>query len=144
VLVYLSIALPIILWAAFRSFMKPGPYEMDFSHIHGTFGLIMPWYMKTFSFIAVSGLIGATISWYLRIGKVAVIFLISAILATLFNALIVIFYERYMHIRYPRMNPPVNGVSNYTLTKYSIILSLGISALADFILALVYAAWSLA
>jgi len=138
-----AVSLPFFLWCFFRFILKPGPYELDFDVNHGTFISILPWYQKFFGTIFYFGIFGAFIAkMYLGMGWVALLFLIAAIYGLLFNGLMVFYYERYLHQRYPRDRSI--GTSNYTLGKYAAVLAIGIASLVNFILALVYGAWLLA
>ena len=61
--------------------------------------------------------------------------MIAAVESVLFIGFTTLVYELYLQVRYP--GPTMPGDSNYTLFRYAIVLSLGISAVTTFIAALV-------
>lgn len=116
------IALPFFIWVVLRFAMPAGPYNMDpcgkgtfFPHLilYSVFGYAQ----------VVLGIFGAT--WGLGHGAdwPAVVLLFAALYAFLFAGLLAFSYEGYMH---GMATPP--GKSNYTLTRYAMVLSLGFSS----------------
>lgn len=118
------VALPLILAAIFEFVLPHGPYEFDFDQPHGTFISVLPHFTRFFYAIALLGVVGAMLGW-LNDAPMLML-LLSAADALLFNILIVLFYEAYLHVRYPRNGDAPR--SNYTLRRYSFILALGTSS----------------
>jgi hypothetical protein len=52
--------------------------------------------------------------------------LAGAVYGLLFNVYLVLRYESYLHVRYPRNGMP--GRSDYTVSRYALTLALGFSA----------------
>ena len=126
-LLIFALGFPLAAWAVLRIAMKDGPYEMDFDTSHGTFIVLMVNYQKVFYAVFGTGLIGAFLSWNAAHADAAILLLLAAGYALLFNFLVVLFYEGYLHSRYPRNGSA--GTSTYSLSRYAVIQSLGASAL---------------
>lgn len=136
----IAVALPLILWIGFRVLLPPGPYEFDFDpQVRGTFISILPFYQRLFWVIALIGVAGAVTDYVEGFGWAALLLLLAAIYAFLFNGVMVYFYEVYLHSRYPRDGSQPR--SNYTLGRYSLILSLGFSAVVLLLAGVIYTAW---
>jgi hypothetical protein len=153
-LIYLALILPILLWLILRFTMSPGPYNMDpcgkgtfFPHLimYSVFGYVI---------VALSA-IGAT--WGIARGlnwHPALVLLFAGIDGLLFAGFLTFFYEGWMAVRYPGIIITINGLtevkmngtgeqlgkSNYTLDKYALILSLGVSSVTLLIVGAVWTA----
>jgi phosphoglycerol transferase MdoB-like AlkP superfamily enzyme len=92
----------------------------------GTFFPLLILYSVFFYATAALSICGMLFSWVAGLRATADLFLAAALFALLFNVVTVFFYEGYMQSRTDMMTR--RGVSNYTLNKYAITLSLGISA----------------
>ena len=128
----LAIMLPCVLWLLFRFSMPAGPYNMDpcgkgtfFPHLilYSVFGYAQ----------VILGVFGATWGFGHGANWPAAVLLFAALDAFLFAGLMAFFYESWMHAM---ATPP--GKSNYTLTRYAMVLSLGFSSV---ILLIVGGAW---
>lgn len=133
----IAVALPFILWIIFRISLPSGPFEMDHGNgaAKGTFFPILILYSALFYAIAGLGFYGSIWSWRFASSLwPAALFLLSGIYALLFNGLLVLFYESYMHTKYVGVQIILGqriertGPSNYTITKYAMILALGFSS----------------
>lgn len=123
-LIQAAVALPLILWLIFRLALPPGPYNMDPCG-KGTFFPHLIFY-SVFAYAQVlAGIYGATWSYsFVANFWPSAMFLFAAIYAFLFAGVLAFFYEGYMH---GISTPP--GKSNYTVTKYSLVLALGFSSI---------------
>lgn len=122
----LAIMLPVILWSVFLGALPCCRFEFDFDNVHGTFMSILPYYRRFYWIVGALGLLGAMETCHIGIDWAALLLLLAAVNALLFNGVILVLYESYMHSRYTREG--LNGVSNYTAPKYALVLALGVSA----------------
>ena len=122
--------------------LSSSAYEMD--NGNGTHkGAFIPFlilYQVLFYIVAGLGIFGAIYARSAGVLNAPVFFLASAICAILFNILLILFYESYLHVRYPGSGKTDDGLvyqktgpSNYTRGKYALILSLGASAILTLI-----------
>jgi hypothetical protein len=89
-------------------------------------------YQFFFYIVAGLGLYGAYWNWQYDANLWPSLFLFAAALyALLFNGLVLLFYEGYLAQRYP--GPSKTGVSSYTINRYALVLSLGISSVMLFV-----------
>lgn len=126
-------------------------YEMDPGHgtAKGTFFSLLILYQ--FFFYVVAGLAIFGVVYTRSVGDLqpTVAFLASAMCALLFNILLLLFYESYLHSRYPGVVRKENGEydtrgpSNYTESKYLLILALGTSAILTLIIGAIWTAVTL-
>lgn len=121
-LIEAAIALPFILWLILRFAMPPGPYNMDPCG-KGTFFPHLILYSVFAYAQVILGVFGATWAFSEGAEIQAGLLLLAGTYALLFAGLLAFFYERWMHAV---TTPP--GKSNYTLSKYAAVLSLGISS----------------
>lgn len=121
-----AVALPLVLWLIFRLTLPAGPYNMDPCG-KGTFFPHLIFY-SVFAYAQVlAGIYGATWSYsFVANFWPSAMFLFAAIYAFLFAGVLAFFYEGYMASNYP---PGRVGASNYTVTKYSLVLALGFSSI---------------
>jgi len=139
---YFIIALPILLWLLLRFTLPAGPYEMDngFGSAKGTFFPLLILYQAFFYILAGLALYGARWNWEYNQNLWPSLFLFAAaIYALMFNGLLVFYYERYLAHRYPGQSRL--AVCNYTIDKYALILSLGISSVMLFVAGAAWVAW---
>jgi hypothetical protein len=127
VITYIALGFPFALLILFLLGMPNVPYEMD--HGQGSkpgtfFPVLILYHVFFYVIFTVDVLMRAKTS----------LFTISAIEAWLFNGAIVFFYESYLHQRYPMRS---EGTSNYSLLRYAIVLSLGVSAAVTFVAGLI-------
>lgn len=131
----LLIALPFFIWVILRFAMPAGPYNMDpcgkgtfFPHLilYSVFGYAQ----------VVLGIFGATWGFGHGANWPAAVLLFAALYAFLFAGLLTYLYERFM-TGYAT-GGPLLAKSNYTLTRYAMVLSLGFSSV---ILLIVGGAW---
>jgi len=135
-MLYAVAGFPLVLWIIFRFFvLDSATYEMDHGNgtAKGTFYPLLIMFSAFFYFVAVLALISAAYSK-------SSLFLVSAVEALLFNILVLVFYEGYLHVRYlgTRSNQEgrlyeEKGPSNYTRSKYALILSLAYSSILTLI-----------
>jgi hypothetical protein len=127
-LIYLALILPFFLWLILRFTMSPGPYNMDpcgkgtfFPHLimYSVFGYVVL-FLSVFC-----GTWGTNrgLNWH-----PALVLLFAGIDALLFVGFLTFFYESWMHSMAPSLTANIPGKSNYTLRKYTLVLSLGISS----------------
>ena len=121
----LLIALPFFLWIVLRFSMPAGPYNMDPCG-KGTFFPHLILYSVLGYAQVILGVFGATWAFGHSANWPAAILLFAALYAFLFSGLLIFFYERFMAAAYPPIMTP--GKSNYTLTRYAMVLSLGFSS----------------
>lgn len=121
----LLIALPFFIWVILRFVMPAGPYNMDpcgkgtfFPHLilYSVFGYAQ----------VILGIFGATWGFGHGANWPAAVLLFAALYSFLFVGFLVYFFEAYMHSNYPPT--PQVGKSDYTLTRYAMVLSLGFSS----------------
>jgi hypothetical protein len=122
------LALPLLIWCLLRVSLPAGPYAMDQGGHRGSFFPLMAFYSAWAYVIFFASLLGAFFSYCESANASLSLFLVAAIEALLFAGLILFFYERFLHAT-------ASGTSNYTLNKYAVTLSLGLSAILTFILA---------
>lgn len=133
----LAITLPFILWLILRFTLAAGPYEMDPCG-QGTFFPHLILY-SVFAYAQVAlGIIGATWAYGYGAKDAAGILLFAAILALLFAGVLAFSFEAYMAVRYKP--PTCCAKSNYSIGRYALVLSLGISSTALLIFGAVWAA----
>ena len=128
-----SLFAPIIIWMIFRTSMKPGPYEMDPGSGLGGFALILQIYSRFFYVIAAASALGAIVAHGYSDFGLTLTFTVAGIEALLFNIVLAFFYEGYLAARYPRNGSA--GISNYTVSRYSVVMALAVSAVATFVMA---------
>lgn len=141
--IVIALVLPVIMFAWYILLWPPETrYEMDpgYGTSKGSFFPLLILYQ--FLFYAVVGLsiFGAIYSRTHGDWRPAVMLLIAAIDALLFNVLLLLFYEAYLHSRYLGLTTGEDGKlltklgpSNYARTKYALILALGASAVLTLI-----------
>jgi hypothetical protein len=122
------LALPALLWMILRISMSAGPYNMDQGQHRGSFFPLLILYSVFAYIILIASACGAFFSYCADQNWPAFLFLSAGIEALLFAGFLVFFYEGYMHAT-------ASGTSNYTLNKYAVVLSLGVSAVVTFVLA---------
>jgi hypothetical protein len=136
------VGLPAALWLLFRFILPAGPFEMDNGQgtAKGTFFPLLILYQFFFYIVAGLGLYGAYWNWQYDANLWPSLFLFAAALyALMFNGLLVFYYERYLAHRYPGQSRL--AVCNYTIDKYALILSLGISSVMLFVAGAAWVAW---
>jgi len=118
---------PFILWAYFRVSLPNTSFEFDFDTAHATFSLLLDRFVGLARTIMAVGFGMALASKYTHASSdVVYLCLAGAVYGLLFNVYLVLRYESYLHCRYPRNGIP--GQSNYTVSRYSLTLALGFSA----------------
>jgi hypothetical protein len=132
-------------WGFFEAiFLDSSTYEMD--HGHGTakdtFFPLLILYQVLFYDVAGLGIFGANYARAEGDWQPAAMLLASAVYAILFNVLLLLFYERYLHARYPGGDRGF-GRSNYTRGKYALILALGTSSILTLIAGAIWRAFTL-
>ena len=136
-IILFSILLPIVLWAGFAKALKGQVYEMDPAGHKFMFPLVWVPYRISYWALFSLGLPAAFLLTGLRIGHgLGFMFLMSAICSLLFNLLLNLFYESYIASKYTMTGPMK---SDYTATKYGLILSLGTSSLILFVFGMLLA-----
>lgn len=119
--------------------MPAGPYEMDHGNGSnpGTFFPLLLVYHALFCVVTALSVFGAIEGWKLGEGAAAVVLLLAAYHALLFNGFLIFFYEAYMQGRYLGNHRQPDGrfagkpgPSNYTLNRYATVLALAFSAVA--------------
>jgi len=134
IFVLFPVLLPFMIWAFFRSILSGRIYEFDPGGHKFMFVSLMVPYRATFWVVFVLSLVGTFVSILDRISnRLGFIFLSASVCALLFNLLVVVFYESYLHAKYGMTSLQ----SNYGANRYSIILALGTSALFLFLNGLV-------
>lgn len=132
--VELACLLPLVLWSFLRITLPTGTFAFDFDpRARGSFFALLHYYQRFFWITALVGIAGAVYSE--GGGPPAGIFLLAALNAYLFNGLTVFFYESYLHA----LNGP-EGKSNYSVGRYSLVLALGFSAVAQLFVGIVWTA----
>ncbi len=122
-IIYLAIALPFLLWCIFRLGLPAGPYRMDPCGKGTFFPHLIAYSVFGYAQVAL-GVFGA--SWGISRGlewHPALVLLFAAIDALLFAGFMAFFYEAYMHAT--TTNP---GKSNYTISRYALVLAFGHSS----------------
>lgn len=125
---YICLGLPVILFAIARVVLPNVRYEFDFSTNQISFTVLLVYIERIANRIFWFGMVGAfAFQHFIGGWGVPVILLGAGIYALLFNMWVLLCYESYLHIRYPRDNSA--GTSNYTLNKYSVTLALAASSI---------------
>lgn len=136
---YFNFALPALLWVIFRITLPPGPFEMDHSGQPGTFYALMIAYQRFFYFVAGASIAGAVAARMFERNEPAATLLLAAACAMLFNGLLTLWYESYLHTRGSQSG---QGKSSYTANKYALILSLGVSAAVLLLVGVAQLVWA--
>ena len=119
--------LPLVQWGLFRISLANTTFEFDFDTAHATFTLMIGHFVSIARLLMAVGFGMALASKYTHASSdVVICCLAGAVYGLLFNVRILVFYEGYLHVRYPRNGMP--GQSNYTVSRYATILALGWSA----------------
>lgn len=119
--------LPLVLWGFFRISLANTTFEFDFDTAHATFSLMIGHFVSIARLLMAVGFGMALASKYTHSSSDVIwVCLAGAVYGLLFNVRILVFYEGYLHVRYPRNGMP--GQSNYTVSRYATILALGWSA----------------
>lgn len=123
--------------------LKASAYEMDSGNgtARGSFFPLLILYQVLFYVVAGLGIFGAIYARSSGDWQPSTMLLASAVYAILFNILILFFYEGYLHAKYlgvwgvdesGKLIAKL-GPSNYTRTKYALILALGASSILTLI-----------
>lgn len=129
---------PAMLFLVLRMVMPNVRYEFDFDQSHATFVIIYDRLAKIGWMIFGFGLVGAfAFQRFIGVGEASVTLLAAALFALMSNAWSLVAYEGYLHERYPRSGAP--GVSNYTVTKYAVTITLGTTMVVFFIVGVIQA-----
>jgi hypothetical protein len=123
-----ALALPALIWIALRLLLPSGPYSVDQGQHKGSFFPLLIMYSVWSYIVAMVSIFGAVFCHDNGMLWSAGVFVAAAVEALLFSGLLVFFYEGYMHSM-------AAGKSNYTVSKYALILSLGISSILTFLAA---------
>jgi len=128
-----------IWWAYFRLTSKPGPYEMDHGPIMGTFNTFAHHYLRVSNAIAIASGVGAIWAKASDNGTALIGFIFAVLYALLFNAALIMFFESYCNAVYPVRDgnamltaAGMRRESNYTVTRYSLVLGLAVCCLSTF------------
>lgn len=128
---YLILGFPLVIYLMARVSLPNVRYEFDIQ-THGSFGFLHDRFHKIAWMIFGFGFVSAfAAERFLPISDAPVILLVSAIFALLFNVWLTTSYESYMHSRYGRGGGV--GPSNYTLPRYCVTITLGVSCLVLFV-----------
>ena len=141
------IILPLFLWSIFYSVMRGRRYELDWGAASGSFLVCYALHRKFYWVIFSLSLVGIMMFVHMPYPPISVIFLFAGIYALLFNGFIALFYEYYLHNRYPRSLLHVQteqerqeilmkSLSNYTGSRYALTLALALSSLLLFLIGL--------
>lgn len=141
ILIYTALAIPVMFVLGWWSLMPKGHvFEFDPGGHKFMFTTVMVPYRSVFWVIFILSLVGSFVLVGRHTEGLGFWFLMSATCSLLFNLLIVVFYESYLHSKYNLTSIQ----SNYTATKHSLILGLGSSALFLFVVGLFLAFFSVA
>lgn len=136
ILTFTAIVIPLLFTLGWWSVMPKGHvFEFDPGAHKFMFTTIMVPYRSVFWAIFILSLVGSFGMAARQAAGIGVWFLMAAICSLLFNLLVVVFYESYLHARYAITSMQ----SNYTVVKHSLILGLGSSAIFLFLVGILLA-----
>ena len=131
-LVIWALVSPAVLWAIFRFTLPTGPYAMDQGRHRGSFFPLLILYNVFGYALLLLSMSMALIAYNHELAWAGLLFLVAGVEALVFNGWLLFTYERYMHAT-------AVGVSNYTLNRYALTLSLGFSAVITCVVGFVLA-----
>ena len=115
----------ILLWVAIRVTLPSVAFEFDFDNTHGTFAILLPYYLSIARGLVAVNLLLALLPELRANSPIPMHCCVAgAVTGILFCVWILTTYEGYLQIRYPRFTGSL-GPSNYSASKRAVTLALG-------------------
>lgn len=126
----LLLLIQLSLYAYFYHRFKGKVFEFDWGAHKASFPALHVPYREVAFIVFISAMAYAYLDYRQGLGVSALVLVFAAMDALLFNVLMTVFYEAYLHTKWAFSG---DGKSNYTGSKYALVWTLGISAIVYFV-----------